>query len=62
MSERKAGMIANKIYAGVDSKQITPREALKMLDKIGHMFSTTQYYKHLDFIRYYDANPHLLDV
>lgn len=61
MSERKAGGLANKIYAAVDAGFLTPREALRMLDKIADWFSETQWHKYHDYSRFYADNPSFLD-
>lgn len=61
MTERKAGMIANRIYAQRQAGMITLRQALDRLDRISAYFSTSQYYKHIDLIDFARANPELLD-
>ena len=61
MSERKAGGLANKIYAALDAGLITPRAALKLLDPLVDYFSETQWHKYHDYRRFYTDNPSFLD-
>ena len=61
MTERKAGMIANKIYKAVEAKQLSYREALTMLDKLSPFMSASQFCKHLDFTTMCRHNPWLLE-
>jgi hypothetical protein len=60
--ERKAGRIANQVHAAYAAKQITLREAIRLLEKIQHYLSTTQFYKLMDLQDHARANPHMLDV
>jgi hypothetical protein len=61
MNERKAGGLANKIYAAVKAGKISPREALKLLDPLVGDFSYTQFGKYHEFSHFYRENPWFLD-
>jgi hypothetical protein len=61
ISERKAGQIANSVYAAVAAKQITRRQALNLLERISHCLSTSQFTKLMDLQDAVRYNPHLLD-
>jgi hypothetical protein len=61
MNTRKAGGLANKVYAALEAKQITPRQALKLLDPLVDYFSETQWHKYHDHVRFYRDNPWFLD-
>jgi hypothetical protein len=57
MNERKAAMIANKVYAAAYAKQISAKEALKYLDKLEAYMSAAQLGKFLDFSYAVQHNP-----
>ena len=59
MTERKAAMIANKVYAAFFAKQITKIEALRYLDQIEHYLSETAFNKCKDFYYELSHNAHM---
>lgn len=61
ITERKAGIAANKIHAARAARQITLREALNRLEKLSPYLSTSQFYKLMDLQTHAQYNPHLLD-
>jgi|TARA_R110000851_G_C12864356_1_gene544318 hypothetical protein len=62
MSERKAGKMCNQIYALVDAKKRSYRDAYNMLDKLSPWMSYTQFCKYVDWSNMVRNNPHLLDM
>jgi hypothetical protein len=61
ITERKAGQFANQVHDAYGTKQITLREAINLLEKIGPYLSTTQFYKLMDLQDHARYNPNLLD-
>jgi hypothetical protein len=57
MNERKAAMIANKIYAAANAKQISAKDAMKYLDQIMPYMSSAQFAKYNDFSYAVRHNP-----
>jgi len=57
MNERKAAMIANKVYAAAYAKQITVNEAMNYLDKLEAYMSGAQLAKFNDFSYAVKHNP-----
>lgn len=57
MTERKAAMIANKVYAAANAKQISAKEAMKYLDKLEPYMSAAQLAKLSDFSYAVKHNP-----
>lgn len=57
MNERKAAMIANKIYAAANVKQISAKEAMNYLDKLMPYMSGSQLAKYNDFSYAVRHNP-----
>lgn len=61
ISERRAGLAANRIHAARAAKQITLRQALELLDRLSPCLSTSQFHKLMDLQNHAQYNPHLLD-
>lgn len=61
MTERKAGQIANKIYAMRSEKKITLKQALNALEKISAFLSATQLNKFSDLQEFARQNKHELN-
>jgi len=59
MTERKAAILANQIYAAHKAKMITGREAVKALDSLVSYMSVSQYIKHYDFVTFCKENKKL---
>lgn len=57
MNERKAAMIANKVYAAAYAKQISAKEANKYLDQLMPYMSGAQLAKLNDFSYAVQHNP-----
>jgi hypothetical protein len=62
MTERKAGKLCNQIYALVEAKKLSYREADNMLDKLSPWMSYTQFCKHLDWTNMVSNNSYLFDM
>jgi hypothetical protein len=62
MSERKAGKLCKQIYALVDTKKLSYRDANDMLDKLSHCMSGTQFCNYVDWVNMIHSNPYLLDM
>jgi hypothetical protein len=61
ITERKAGIAANKIHAARAAGHITLRQALTHLERLSPYLSTTQFCKLMDLQTHARYNPHLLD-
>ena len=59
MTERKAAMIANKVYAAFFAKQINKKEALNYLNQIDLYLSETALRKCADFRYELSHNAHM---
>lgn len=57
MNERKAAMIANKVYSAAYTKQISVKEAMSYLDKLEPYMSGAAIAKFSDFIYNVRHNP-----
>jgi hypothetical protein len=57
MSGRKAAQLATKIYEAHNKGRISDSQACRMLQDISMNFSTTQYYKQLDWFNFVKNNP-----
>jgi hypothetical protein len=57
MSDRKAAQLATKIYEAHKLGRISDSQACQMLQDISMNFSTTQYYKQLDWFNFVKNNP-----
>jgi hypothetical protein len=62
MTERKAGKLCNQIYALVNAKKLSYREADEMLDKLSPWMSGTQFAKYLDWTNMTRSNPWLFEA
>lgn len=61
LTQRRAGIAANKIHRAREEGSITLRQALNHLEKLSPYLSTSQFHKLLDLQNHAQYNPHLLD-
>jgi len=60
MTSRKAATYANKVYAAMAAKQITPKEGLRLIERVSpHFDSQAQMHKELDLAQFVRCNPEL---
>jgi hypothetical protein len=61
MNERSAGKMCNEIYALVEAKRLSYRDADNMLYKLSPWMSGTQFAKHLDWTNMLRYCPYLFE-
>lgn len=61
LTQRQAGIAANKIYRARKEGHITLRQALSYLEKLAPYLSVSQFYKLQDLQYSAQHNPYLLD-
>lgn len=63
MTSRKAATYANKVYAAMEAKKITPKEGHQLIERVSLYFdSQTQMHKEADLAYFVRHNPELANT